>query len=111
MEVVNETTKEVVQEIRTSEEKQKLATVLCIVTHGSFPDSTVKFLPAKTMEVAQTILFDQWLSWKEHLLNKNATILSSFFSNEKGYAFIISENKAGKICDYYWAICEKTFLF
>ena len=40
MEVVNETTKEVVQEIRTSEEKQKLATVLCVVTHGSFPDST-----------------------------------------------------------------------
>lgn len=59
MEVVNETTKEVVQEIRTSEEKQKLATVLCVVTHGSFPDSIAKFLPAKTMEVAQTILFDQ----------------------------------------------------
>lgn len=87
MEVVNETTKEVVQEIRTSEEKQKLATVLCVVTHGSFPDSTAKFLPAKTMEVAQTILFDQWLSWKEYLLNKNATILSSFFSNEKTFLF------------------------
>ena len=46
MEVVNETTKEVVQEIRTSEEKQKLATVLCVVTHGSFPDSTYSKIPS-----------------------------------------------------------------
>lgn len=111
MEVETETIKEVIQEIRTAEERQKLTTILCVVTHGSFPNSTAKFFPARTMEVAQTILLDQWLRWKERLLNKNATILSSFFSNENGYAFIISENKAGKICDYYWAICEKTFLF
>lgn len=43
METETETIKEVIQEIRTAEERQKLTTVLCVVTHGSFPNSTAKF--------------------------------------------------------------------